>query len=301
MGMVRFALVVLFAFVWAAEPSSSAQTTPAAAGAAKDAAAAGRTATFDAATIKPVQPNSPPTRGWAGTQVKRDGIEMAWVTLAQIIQQAYGPENFPLQDQITGVPAWAATQRFDIVGKMSAEDVDELKKLDNASQARRREEMLQALLADRFKLAVHRGTKQAPIYELVAKGATKMRDAATDTTPPALGKKDDGTPKTGIRWLKDTSIVQAYSMGSLAQFLSSPVTHVGRPVVDKTGLTGTYNFNLNWSVYSAEGALVNSAAVTSEDAPSIFTALGEIGLKLQPATGTLETIAIDHVERPTEN
>jgi uncharacterized protein (TIGR03435 family) len=79
---------------------------------------------------------------------------------------------------------------------------------------------------------------------------------------------------------------------------------VGRPVLDKTGLTGTYDFPLNWSVYSARPAMPSAAtgdASEPDDATSIFGALKEIGLKLQPAAGPMETIVIDHVEKPSEN
>jgi uncharacterized protein (TIGR03435 family) len=232
-----------------------------------------------------------------------DGIESDFQGLRSLIQYAYGYKRFPLpNDQITGVPDWANSQVYDIVAKMSADDIAEFQKLDKAGQEQWRQAMMQALLADRFQLKVHQGTKQAPIYNLiVAKSSAKLRDAATDTSE--LEKDQDGKPRTGLHWLKDTSVAQSYSMASLADLLSAPFTGIGRPVVDKTGLTGTYDFTLNWSVYSAGVAVSNGAAVTSpeDDTASIFAALGELGLKLQPATGTLDTIVIDHVEKPTEN
>ena len=144
--------------------------------------------------------------------------------------------------------------------------------------------MLQSLLAERFSLTLHHGTRQIPVYEMVvAKGGIKMKDAATDPAPPQLGKGDDGKPLSTLHWLKDTTLMQAYSMKSLADLLSMPAAQVGRPVLDKTGLTSTYNFT------------------PENDATSIFTALGEIGLKLQPSTGSVETIVVDHIEKPTPN
>jgi uncharacterized protein (TIGR03435 family) len=125
-----------------------------------------------------------------------------------------------------------------------------------------------------------------------------MKDAATDPAPPQLGKGDDGKPLSTLHWLKDTTLMQAYSMKSLADLLSMPAAQVGRPVLDKTGLTSTYNFTLDWSIYSASAAASNSP---ENDATSIFTALGEIGLKLQPSTGSVETIVVDHIEKPTPN
>ena len=103
----------------------------------------------------------------------------------------------------------------------------------------------------------------------------------------------------GIQSMRDTSLVEGISMKWWANFLSQPVAGAGRPVLDKTGLTGTYDFAFSWSVYSA-GA---GAALGSEEdnTASIFGALKEVGLKLQPATGPIDTIVIDHAEKPSEN
>jgi uncharacterized protein (TIGR03435 family) len=139
---------------------------------------------------------------------------------------------------------------------------------------------------------------------VVVKGGSKLRDAATETNP-SLEKGKDGKPLTGVLLQRrDTSLAQGYSMASLADFLSAPYAGVGRPVVDKTGLSGTYDFTLHWSVYTAQVKVQDGVAVGSlagDDAPSIFGALGEVGLKLQPATGPIEIVVIDHIEKPSEN
>jgi uncharacterized protein (TIGR03435 family) len=187
---------------------------------------------------------------------------------------------------------------------MSAADIATFQKLSNAEQEKWREPMTRSLLAERFSLTLHHGTKQIPVYDLVvAKASSKLVDSANDPNPP-LGKGDDGKPHQGTHSLKDTSTWQAWSMENFAGFLSSAVSGVGRPVLDKTGLTGTYDFPLNWSVYSARPAMPSAAtgdASEPDDATSIFGALKEIGLKLQPAAGPMETIVIDHVEKPSEN
>ncbi|MGA2438251.1 MAG: TIGR03435 family protein [Acidobacteriaceae bacterium] len=191
-------------------------------------------------------------------------------------------------------------QKYDIVAKMSAEDITTFQKLNDDEKEQWIEAMLQSLLAERFSLKLHHGTKQVPVYEMVvAKGGIKMKDSATDTAPPQLGKGEDGKPLSTLHSLHYTTILQAFSMAALAvQLSAAPAAQIGRPVLDKTGLTGRYNFTLDWSIYSASAAAGNSP---TNDAPSIFTALGEIGLKLQPATGSYETIVVDHVEKPTEN
>jgi uncharacterized protein (TIGR03435 family) len=262
-----------------------------------------RTLAFDVATIKPLAPGGRSTAGWIGFQNRPDGMEFASQSLQDLLCYAYGYKSLRFDGQISGVPDWAATQRYDIVAKMSADDVALFQKLDKDEQEQRREAMMQSLLAERFRLALHRGTKQVPVYELVvAKGGIKMQDAATDPNPPKLGKDADGKALPGIRWQEKTSTVQAYSMSSLADLLSLPAAFVGRPVVDKTGLTGGYNFTFDWSIYSARAAAKNASADgdSTSDVPTIFTALGEIGLKLQPSTGSMQTIVIDHVEKPSE-
>jgi len=234
---------------------------------------------FDAASIK--LSTAPPG---SASEIREDTGRIAGrnVTLKRCIRGAYDiPES-----RIVGGPKWADEERYDIDAK-------------SAGPAGGHElmAMLQQLLAERFSLKLHHGTKQLPVYEMVvAKGGIKMKDAATDPAPPQLGKGEDGKPLSTLRWSKNTTLMQAYSMKSLTNLLTMPAAQVGRPVLDKTGLTSTYNFKFDWSIYSATAAAGNS---TTEDAPSIFTALGEIGLKLQPATASVETIAIDHVERPS--
>ncbi len=267
-------------------------------------AAPARVLAFDVASIKPIAPDGRPTHGWVGLQVRPDGVSAAWQSLPELLCYAYGYKSLRFDGQVAGVPDWAAKQKYDVEAKMSAADMAEFQKLGKDEQEQWREAMMRSMLAERFHLTLHRGSKQIPVYELVVvKGGIKMQDAATDPNPPQLSKDADGRPLPGIRWLKDTSIVQAYSMQSFADMLSMPAAFVGRPVVDKTGLTGAYNFALDWSVYSAHAAagLGTSRSDPEDDATSIFTALGKIGLKLQPSTGSMETIVIDHVETPTEN
>ena len=253
---------------------------------------------FDVASIKPIATGGRPTHGWVGVQPRPDGVQAAFQTLPDLLCYAYGYKSLRFDGQISGLPAWAATQRYDIEAKMSPADLAEFQKLSKDEQEQQRQAMMQSLLTDRFHMTLHRGSKEVPVYELaIAKGGIKMQDAATDPNPP-LKKGDDGKPLPGVRWLEKTSVWQAQSVKSLADMLSMPAAFVGRPVVDRTGLSGTYDFALDWSVYSAKAAASDSP---TNDVPSIFTAVGEIGLKLQPATASMETLVIDHADPPTEN
>jgi uncharacterized protein (TIGR03435 family) len=163
--------------------------------------------------------------------------------------------------------------------------------------------MMQALLAERFKLKVHPETRQVSVYELVvAKGGSKLKDAALDSNPK-LERGEDGKPLSFFQPEGDKTIAQGISMKALTDFLSQPFrSGLGRPVLDKTGLTGTYDFTLDWStelLRSFPGD--KSRTASAEEADPIITSLNAIGLKLQPATGPIDIIVIDHVERPSEN
>ena len=142
--------------------------------------------------------------------------------------------------------------------------------------------LLQALLADRFQLKVHREMRDIPVYELVvARNGMKIRenaaDATSQTTLPS-GQMSTMQLNTG----KTT-------MERLAKILT------GRPVLDQTGLTGTYQINLRWA---SDSVALDSFA----DAPLLVTAVQEqLGLRLEPGKRPKEILVIDSVERPSEN
>jgi uncharacterized protein (TIGR03435 family) len=284
-------------------PMLFAQSNAAAGGVSVHPTNASPVLSFDVAPIKPIEPGGGPVQGWAGDKPRPDGVEFSFRTLSELLCYAYGYEELRFDGQIAGLPEWALNQRYDVVAKMSDADTAEFQKLGSAKQQQTREAMMQSLLAERFHLVLHRGSKQLPVYEIVvAKGGIKMKDAETDPNPP-FGRGEDGKPVFDLRWREKTSIMQAFSMDFLARVLSMPEAFVGRPVLDKTGLTGAYDFTLNWSYASASAAARSGAADgdSTSDLTTIFTALEEIGLKLQPSTASMETIVIDHVEEPSPN
>jgi len=254
------------------------------------------TISFDVATIKPHEGMLTIT----GVMNRPDGISAMAATLSEMVTSAYGVRS---DDQISGGPGWMKSDRYDVEAKMAPEAAAEFQKMSPAEMKEVRAQMWRSLLEDRFRLQAHLMTKDVPVYELVvAKSGPKIKDAATDTDEH-LRKGADGKPIAGVVWfLKDGLTAQGYSMGSLANMLSQPFTGVGRPVVDKTGLTGIYDFTLDWSP-QLKGVQGGPAVLSapSEDAPSIFTALQQLGLKLQPATGPEKMVVIDHVERPSQN
>ncbi len=168
--------------------------------------------------------------------------------------------------------------------------------------------MLQALLEDRFKLALHRETKQLPVYELtLANGTAKLEPSKNDNCiaysaesppPPAPlpGTIFCGFPRMTSSGLNQTLNGSAISIAALAGSLSRWQLH--KPIVDKTGLTGTFDVHLDWTADPPSGIGDTDAPA----GPSIFTALREqLGLKLQSGRGPVEVLVIDHVEKPSSN
>jgi len=274
-------------------PAMPAQTTSATSAATPTANAA---PAFDVATIKP----HPGMLTMTGVMNAADGVDGSAATLSMLVEYAYELRS---DDQVSGGPDWAKTDRFDVQARVGEAEIAAIEKLSPAEKKARLRLMMQALLEERFKLKIHSATKQVPVYELVvAKGGPKLTDAATDTSDHLM-KGKDGKPLPGfLSWSTGKIVAQGFPTKSLADFLSQPICALGRPVTDKTGLTGTYNFTLDWTPphpgvrLGAEGD-----SASPEEMPSIFTALGDVGLKLQPSTGPLDIVVIDHVERPTEN
>jgi uncharacterized protein (TIGR03435 family) len=194
--------------------------------------------------------------------------------LSFLIQFAY---KVDLQDYISAMPGWMESQEYDISAKVEGEQQLTLE------QTR---PMLQHMLAQRFHLVCHRETEMTSGFELiVAKGGPKLR-----------ASKDGGKPFAQIL----SNRIEATHMDTqhLAGIL---VRRAGRPVVDKTGLTGTYDFMLS---YAPVNDPVNSS-VSAPDAslPDFFTAIQEqLGLKLVSKKVPVDFLVIDHVDKiPTEN
>lgn len=215
------------------------------------------------------------------------------VTLLLLIQNAYGMKA----DLISGAPAWAASSRFDFEAKVAAADLDTVKKL-KGEQTR---VMLQRALEDRFQLKSHHETKTLPVYELVvAKAGLKMKQATPGDTYPNGMKGRDGVGHAGMmRMARGEVTCQGVDMNGVADFLYNAV---GRKVIDKTGVPGTFDFSLKWTPDEGMGEPHDGDSGPTETLPGIFTALQEqLGLRLQPAKGPVETLVIDRAEKPVEN
>jgi uncharacterized protein (TIGR03435 family) len=167
--------------------------------------------------------------------------------------------------------------------------------------------MLQSLLADRFKLRVRRETKQGPVYALVvAGGRSKLSACALPFSPT----ETSGTPSQPSRCPPGMNCIEGcMPMGLLADRLSS-FARLGRPVIDQTGLKATFNVKLQFEQIhidnEPESGSSNPAMASPPQlgpvGPSIFKAVqNQLGLKLKPTKGPVETLVIEHIERPSEN
>jgi uncharacterized protein (TIGR03435 family) len=200
--------------------------------------------------------------------------------------------------QISGEPAWASQKEFDISATIGEAESKKLETLTKQDARAERQLMLQGLLADRFGLAVHHETKEENAYALVlAKGGPKFHESNIANIPPGAAPRPVIQIGGGQLTLNGGPI-------SLLTLQLSQVT--GRPVLDRTGLTGKYDFTLKWTTDEFD---LSAVAQGSEDSPtaepagtSIFTVIqDQLGLKLDSTKAPIDTIVIDHVEPPTPN
>jgi uncharacterized protein (TIGR03435 family) len=236
-----------------------------------------------------------------------DALAATGVTVKMLVQNAYGIQYF----QIAGAPSWVDSEKYDIEAKIDSRMAEELEKLDPAQRRLERQRMLQVLLADRFQLKVHRESRDVPVYALViAKNGSKLREAHPGDTYEKGLKGPDGHGGAGLIFMEGNGgpvTGQGVPISNLVHLLS---VQLGRPVIDKTALTGIYDFTLKWSPeQSAPMSMGTDGAQPRPDqpqadssGPSIFTAIQEqLGLKLESQKGPAEMVVIDHVERPSEN
>lgn len=223
-----------------------------------------------------------------------DGYRMTNLFIQMPIVTTYVPQvggsAHYAPEQVAGLPDWVLNDRYDIDAKVSEADLADWK--SPAKQPAMLRAMLQAMLEDRLKLVVHRGTKEVPVYSLVVgKSGPKFKETNPDETHPSgTAHPGGGVTIPEMRDGQMTAHSFGVSMPMLAWFLSEPA---GRPVQDKTGLTGNYDF------WFRTPASVDAPA--SDPAPSVFSVVEELGLKLVPAKGQVETLVIDHIERPSVN
>jgi uncharacterized protein (TIGR03435 family) len=222
-------------------------------------------------------------------QTTADGLSLVNLPLEQMICMAWDIKPY----QISGLTGWMKSGRFDLTAKVSSDDAGAYKKL-NEAQTR---QMMQNLLSDRFQLKVHTETKTLSVYDMVVdKSGSKLKTSTAIEAPSEEEMKANpdkykkGYMKMGPGMYEGTGV----EVPSLASQLSNAL---GKPVYDKTGLTGSYDIMLH---YRREEAAAGSD--DNSDAPSVFTAMQEqLGLKLLPGKGPVETLVVDAAQKPEAN
>ncbi len=239
-----------------------------------------------------------------GAMVNFNGMPMKWY-----IHYAFTVR----ENQISG-PDWLSSERVDIVAKLPA-----------GATREQIPAMMQALLADRFKMTLHRESKDLPVYALiVGKGGMKMKESPLDPdTDDGPGKANVDVNVTGqergatISLGKGASVTfdglrlvakkvaMPYLADSLARF-------VDRPVIDMTGLKGTYDCTLDYNLDDVRALILSSAppgtplpprqADVGETGVSLMDSLAAVGLKMEPRKAPLDVLVIDRMEKtPTAN
>jgi uncharacterized protein (TIGR03435 family) len=222
---------------------------------------------FEVASIKPT--NSASNSFSSGLNTSNGRLTAINVTLKRCIMGAYGLGP----NQIFGGPDWLDTDRFDIAAKADQPVGDRIQMT-----------MMQTLLAERFKLQLHRETKPVQTYVLeVAKNGPKL-------------ERGDGHGSKTDNGRGDLVIINA-SMDRFAEILSR---QMDLPVVNHTGIDGVFNLKLKWTPESTKAVKPEDGSVV--EGPSIFTAIQEqLGLRLHAQKIPIEVLVIDHAEKPSEN
>ena len=270
---------------------------------------------FEAASVKPNAANN----ARRNLEVTPGGrFSATYATVRELVTLAYTLPSGRVRDdsQISGGPSWINSDHFDVVAKAAGMPAGlnsnaaaggtrpgEITAIDQVRL------MLRALLADRFKLTVHNELMNRPVYALVmarqdgrpgpqlhkvAIDCAALRDGVQGSARPEPGKTGCG----GFQMLRPGRLTgHAVTTSLLAATLPGSV---GRVVLDRTGLSGVFDLDLDWTPEQAPA--LGTAALPPTDGVSIFTAVQEqLGLKLEPTESQLDVLVIDHVEKPTED
>jgi bla regulator protein blaR1 len=280
------------------------------------------------------------------TRLTPDGVSFSGVTLSLLLSQAFGLPDSRILNQ----PEWAKSDRYDIEAKVNPAEAAKLEKMT----PQQRMAMMLPVLEDRFGLKFHHETKATEVYALVVdKGGPKLQPANADanqggafpTPPPDAGMKPNGDgpfksgeaggagapggPSPGTKPPPQGAMMMQMSTQGMtvrgrgvttAQLAEMIGRTLGGTVVDKTGLTGKYDYTLNFAPEMGGGPMAgmppaspppsagaqpsgaDTDASAPQSAPSIFTAVREqLGLKLQAKKEPVDVIVIDHIEQPSPN
>jgi uncharacterized protein (TIGR03435 family) len=234
---------------------------------------------FEVATIKASRPDE---QG-KGIGVRGRRITTVNTTLSDLITFSYGVHA----RQIVGAPSWVETEKYDIAAQPEG---------DGQPNDQQWKQMIQKLLADRFHLLIHREERELSVYAIaVTRGGPKLTRSTGDP---------NGLPGLGFRGRLGALAARNANMSDLAGLLQGAV--VDRPVVDRTGIKGRFDFTLDWSPdefqFAGVGGYKPPAAPAADALPGLYIAIQlQLGLKLEPTRAVADVLVIDHVEKVSEN
>jgi uncharacterized protein (TIGR03435 family) len=264
---------------------------------------------FDVASVKPSGSELSPS-SVKFTVLQGGRLVITGVPLRAIVQVAYQVPDY----QVIGGPDWIRTARFDIMATSEGMPVLRFPPgLDTLGHPVY--PMLRALLEERFRLAVHHEARNLPMYALVLArpdGALgpQLRHGTTDCTTvnAARGTASQGPPVVTPNGAPQCGMVGSAGPGgirlmgdaqSMPVLISALSGYAGRPVLDRTGLTGLFSFTLEFGLDQQPPPGPQQPDALSRDSPSFLTAVQEqLGLRLESRSGPVDVVVIDHVERP---
>lgn len=259
---------------------------------------------FDVVSVRPTNPNQDLSHGG----VSPDSYLAERTTIKQVLDYAFG---LGYDKELANAPSWVTTDHFGIQGKVDEDQVGRLHKLSRDDRDEQMRLMVQSMLAERFHLTYHFETHELPVYLLkVAKSGLKC--ARDTTSKPAIA--DPSRPR--FRWSaapappppppgwhppspsEQKSLMQSLHLRTkgwpfwlTVTMLSHQPELEGRPVIDRTGLEGAYDCEMNWSQAESDGT-----------GQFFFTAVrDQLGLTLHSSKGPVEVLVIDSISRPSEN
>ena len=271
------------------------------------ASASAQTVAFEVASVKPSPPPPGNPFGFPTRSVvridRRGQFSGSQLTLRELIRRAYDLPDF----QIEGGPAWLTSERFEVAAKPPQTAAVPV-------SAETMRSMLQSLLSNRFHVKAHTESREMAVFRLIAAGrdgkpSDQLRPSKVDCpsirasrgaeTPPDDGSK----PECGISYrmnMPTRTMTMELNGESLSELMRALVTETRRPVIDDTGLRGTFDGTLTFVPEPLPG--FPPAPGSAPEGVSVFTALQELfGLKLEPGRGSVSVLVIESADRPTEN
>jgi uncharacterized protein (TIGR03435 family) len=251
--------------------------------------------TFDVASIR----ESPPASSYTLRIVNPahgSGVNVENFNFPNLLVLGYDVQF----DQVFGLPEWAWKKNFNVQAKSDRSVDERLAKLSDRQAWMEKQHMFQVLLADRFQLKIHWETRPSKIYELVvAKGGPKLH-AGGSMPPSADERKYFGGEELPPIYQRGDGVrgYEYFGHGcSVAKLAEELTSQMGLPVIDKTGLTGKYDFLLQY-----HGRVPGDANDDAAVWPALSTAVpDQLGLKMVPAKGERQFLVVDHVALPSEN